>query len=86
MLLHIIPFMLFLVSLFGLLVGRKNMIMMIISLELMLLSIVLHYLMIGWCQFGDFKSIILGIIVLTVGASESAIALALCIAYFKYHE
>jgi NADH-quinone oxidoreductase subunit K len=83
MLIQILPLILFITSLFGLLVGRKNIIMMIICLELMLLSIVFHYLMIGWCHFGDYRSIILGILVLTVGASESAIGLALSISYFK---
>lgn len=85
MLIQFIPVFLFVISLFGLLVGRRNIIMMIICLELMLLSIVFHYLMIGWCHFGDYKSIVLGILVLTVGASESAIGLALSISYFKYN-
>lgn len=86
MLIQILPLLLFITSIFGLLVGRKNIIMMIICLELMLLSVVFHYLMIGWCHFGDYRSIILGILVLTVGASESAIGLALSISYFKHNK
>lgn len=86
MLIQIIPFFIFITSLLGLLVGRKNIIMIIICLELMLLSLVFHYLIIGWCHFGDLRSIILGILVLTVGASESAIGLALSISYFKYNK
>lgn len=86
MLIELIPFTLFVVSILGLVTSRKNIIMMIICLELLLLSLVFHYLLIGWCNFGDFKSIVLGIIILTVGASESAIGLALAISYFKQKE
>lgn len=86
MLIELVPFILFVTSILGLVASRKNIIMMIICLELLLLSLVFHYLLIGWCNFGDFKSIILGIIVLTVGASESAIGLALAISYFKQKE
>lgn len=84
MLIELIPFVLFITSLIGLLASRKNIIMMIISLELLLLSLVFHYVLIGWCNFGDFRSIIFGIIVLAIGASESAIGLALAISYFRY--
>lgn len=86
MLIELVPFILFVTSILGLVASRRNIIMMIICLELLLLSLVFHYLLIGWCNFGDFKSIILGIIVLTVGASESAIGLALAISYFKQKE
>lgn len=74
---------LFLIGLMGVFFGRKNIILIIISLELMLLAITFHYLVLGWSVFGDMKSILLGMFLLSIGASESAIGLALAISYYK---
>ena len=70
---------LFLIGLMGVFFGRKNIILIIISLELMLLAVTFHYLVLGWSVFGDMKSILLGMFLLSIGASESAIGLALAI-------
>lgn len=83
LLVSLIPSVLFVVGILGVFFGRKNLILVIISLELMLLALTYHYLMIGWGNFGDLKTVLLGILILTVGASESAIGLALSIAYYK---
>lgn len=80
---YLIPTFLIVVGLLGILIGRKNIILIIIALELMLLGIVYHYVLIGWGMFGDFRTILLGIYLLTVGAAESAIGLALSIAYYR---
>lgn len=82
-LLTILPFVLLLTGFIGIFLGRKNLILIIISLELMLLALTFHYLLIGWCNFGDFKSVLFGIFILSIGASESAIGLALAISYYK---
>lgn len=82
-LISIIPFILFITGILGIFLGRKNLILIIISLELMLLSLTFHYVLSGWCTFGDLKSIIFGIFILSIGASESAIGLALAICYYK---
>ena len=82
-LLTILPFFLLLTGVCGILLGRKNIILIIMSLELMLLALTFHYVLNGWCVFGDFKSIIFGIFILSLGASESAIGLALAICYYK---
>nr|YP_009118151.1 NADH dehydrogenase subunit 4L [Stachyamoeba lipophora]AJF22935.1 NADH dehydrogenase subunit 4L [Stachyamoeba lipophora] len=74
---------LFLIGLMGVFFGRKNIILIIISLELMLLAVTFHYLVLGWSVFGDMKSILLGMFLLSIGASESAIGLALAISYYK---
>lgn len=85
-LIYLIPSILLVIGLLGIFFGRKNLILVIISLEVMLLGITYHYLMIGWGNFGDFKTIMLGIFLLTIGASESAIGLALAIAYYKTYK
>jgi len=68
----------------GLWRGKKNIILMIISLEVMLLGISLHYVLIGWGMYGDMKMLIFAIFLLSIGAAESAIGLALAISYYKH--
>lgn len=85
-LIYLIPIILLITGLIGIFIGRKNLILVIISLEIMLLGITYHYLMLGWGNFGDFKTVILGIFLLTIGASESAVGLALAIAYYKTYK
>jgi NADH:ubiquinone oxidoreductase subunit K len=75
---------LILTGILGLFLGRKNLILLIISLELLLLGLVYHYLLIGWGSFGDINSVLFGIFVLVISAAESAIGLALIISYNKY--
>jgi NADH:ubiquinone oxidoreductase subunit K len=79
----LVPLFLFFSGLIGILIGKKNYILILISLELILLAIIYHYLLIGWLNFGDLKVILLSILLLTVGASESAIGLGIIIAYHK---
>lgn len=79
----ILPIFLFIVGIVGVLIGRRNLILVIICLELMLLAATYHYLLIGWGIYGDILSVILSIFILTIGACESAIGLALTIAFFK---
>lgn len=84
MLFNILPLFLFLVGMIGLWRGKKNIILMIISLEVMLLGVSLHYVLMGWGIYGDMKMLIFAIFLLSIGAAESAIGLALAIAYYKY--
>lgn len=84
MLFNILPLFLFFVGMIGLWRGKKNIILMIISLEVMLLGISLHYVLLGWGMYGDMKMLIFAIFLLSVGAAESAIGLALAISYYKH--
>jgi NADH:ubiquinone oxidoreductase subunit K len=81
---NILPLFLFFVGMIGLWRGKKNIILMIISLEVMLLGISLHYVLIGWGMYGDMKMLIFAIFLLSIGAAESAIGLALAISYYKH--
>lgn len=83
-LISIIPWIIFITGILGVILGRKNLILIIISFELILLSLTFYYILIGWCNFGDFKSILLGMFLLAIGASESAVALAFAITYYRY--
>ncbi len=84
MLFNILPLFLFFVGMIGLWRGKKNIILMIISLEVMLLGISLHYVLLGWGMYGDMKMLIFAIFLLSIGAAESAIGLALAISYYKH--
>jgi len=79
----LIPCILFITGFTGLFFSKKNLILILICLELLLLAVTIHYIFIGWGIFGDYKIIWFAVTMLTVGAAESAIGLAFIIAYHK---
>ena len=74
--------MLFLIGSLGVFLSRKNLILSIMSLDLMILSVNMNFVF-----FSVYTDTLLGQIstffILVVGASESAIGLALIIIYYK---
>lgn len=80
----IINFFLFCIGLFGIILNRQNIIIILMSIELLLLSINLNFL-----YFSVFLDDIIGqifsLLILTVAAAESAIGLAIMIAFFKIY-
>lgn len=75
--------MLLLTGFLGIFFGRKNLILVIICLELLLLAMTFQYLLFGWGIYGDLKALLIGFYLLAISACESAVGLALIIAYFK---
>mmetsp|Transcript_31560 Transcript_31560/g.80373 ORF Transcript_31560/g.80373 Transcript_31560/m.80373 type:complete len:103 (+) Transcript_31560:44-352(+) len=73
---------LFLIGLSGIFLNRKNIIILLMSIELMLLAINLNFIV-----FSVFLDDILGqlfaLLILTVAAAESAIGLAILIIYYR---
>ena len=73
---------LFLLGLSGIFLNRKNIIILLMSIELMLLSINFNFII-----FSIFLDDILGqlfaLLVLTVAAAESAIGLAILVIYYR---
>lgn len=73
---------LFLIGSLGVFLSRKNLILSIMSLELMLLAININFIF-----FSLYTDTVLGQVstffILVVGAAESAIGLALVIIYYK---
>ena len=73
---------LFFVGLSGIFLNRKNILIMLMSIELMLLSINFNFIV-----FSVFLDDIIGqlfcLLVLTVAAAESAIGLAILIIYYR---
>lgn len=66
----------------GILVNNRNLIIMLVTIELMLLCINLNFLYIS-NMFEDVHGQIFSISVLAVAASESAIGIGLIILFFK---
>ena len=69
-------------SFFGLFMMKKNIIVMLMCLELMLLSINLIYLISG-SYMNDNKSQILALFIIMLAACESSIGLAILISYYR---
>jgi len=66
----------------GFIFNRNNLILMIISIEIILLAVSVMTLFFSW-QFNDILAEIFGLYIIAVAGAESAIGLAIIIAYFK---
>jgi NADH-quinone oxidoreductase subunit K len=75
-----LPALIFCVGLFGIIFSKKNIIIVIMSIELLLLAINIFFIIFGIC-WGDIFGQIIALIVLTVAAAESAIGLAILVIY-----
>jgi NADH-quinone oxidoreductase subunit K len=77
-----VSFTLFLVGISGIFLNRKNIIILLMSVELMLLSINLN-LAIFSAYSDDIVGQVFALLVLTVAAAESAIGLAILVVYYR---
>jgi NADH-quinone oxidoreductase subunit K len=77
-----IALILFLIGLSGIFLNRKNILLLLMSIELMLLAINFNFII-----FSVFLDDVLGqlfaLLVLTVAAAESAIGLAILVVYYR---
>src|SRR6202051_2235424 len=73
---------LFSIGIFGIFINRRNVIVILMSIELMLLAVNINFV-----AFSVFQHNLLGqifaMIVLTVAAAEAAIGLAILVVYFR---
>lgn len=81
-LLFFIVFFLFFVGLFGLAFIRRNMLIVLMSIELLFLAVNLNFILFS-CLNDDAVGQIFSFFILTVAACESAIGLALLIIFFR---
>jgi NADH-quinone oxidoreductase subunit K len=73
---------LFTFGIFGIFLNRKNIIIILMSIELILLSVNIN--MVAFSSFlGDITGQIFALLVLTVAAAEAAIGLAILVIYFR---
>jgi len=73
---------LFTLGIFGIFLNRKNVIVILMSIELILLAVNIN--LVAFSTFlGDIVGQVYALIVLTVAAAEAAIGLAILVAYFR---
>jgi NADH-quinone oxidoreductase subunit K len=72
----------FLIGTFGIILNRKNILLIIMSVELMLLSINLNFVTFS-VFLDDIVGQIFSLFIITVAAAESAIGLAIIVSHFR---
>ena len=73
---------LFTIGVFGIFVNRKNVIIILMSVELILLSVNIN--LVAFSSFlGDLAGQVFAMFVLTVAAAEAAVGLAILVVYFR---
>jgi NADH-ubiquinone oxidoreductase chain 4L len=73
---------LFLIGILGFVLNRKNIILMLISIEIMLLAVT-FMILIGSLGFNDIMGQIYAIYIITVAGAESAIGLGILVAFYR---
>jgi NADH-quinone oxidoreductase subunit K len=73
---------LFTLGILGIFLNRKNVIIILMSVELMLLSVNINLVAFS-AQLGDLVGQVFAMLVLTVAAAEAAIGLAILVVYFR---
>jgi NADH-quinone oxidoreductase subunit K len=73
---------LFTLGVFGIFLNRKNVIVILMSIELILLAININFVAFSAYQ-GDLAGQVFAMFVLTVAAAEAAIGLAIVVVYFR---
>jgi NADH-quinone oxidoreductase subunit K len=73
---------LFTIGVFGIFVNRKNIIVILMAIELILLSVNIN--LVAFSAFnGDLQGQVFAMMVLTVAAAEAAVGLAILVVYFR---
>ena len=73
---------LFAISVFGIFINRKNLIVLLMAIELMLLAVNMNFVAFSY-YLGDLHGQVFVFFILTVAAAESAIGLAILVALFR---
>jgi len=74
--------MLFTIGMLGIFLNRKNVIVILMSVELMLLAVNINF--VAFSVFlGDLVGQVMALLILTVAAAEAAIGLAIIVVYFR---
>jgi NADH-quinone oxidoreductase subunit K len=80
--LFFIPFAIFFIGLFGIFLNRKNVLLIIVCIELILLAINFSFLISSY-YLDDVLGQIFALFILTVAAAESSIGLAILVVYYR---
>jgi NADH:ubiquinone oxidoreductase subunit K len=77
-----IPLTLFFLAFWGLLIVRRNAIIVFMSIELMLLAVNFFFI-VSSLALDDAMGLVYGLVILTMAAAESAIGLAILVVYYR---
>ena len=78
----VVAALLFTIGVFGIFINRKNVIIILMSIELILLAVNIN--LVAFSSFlGDLVGQVFALFVLTVAAAEAAIGLAILVVYFR---
>jgi NADH-quinone oxidoreductase subunit K len=75
---------LFVLGVFGIFLNRKNVIVILMSIELILLSVNLNLVAFS-SRLDDLTGQVFAMFILTVAAAEAAIGLAIVVIYYRNH-
>ena len=73
---------LFVIGIFGVFLNKKNIIIILMSIELMLLSVNINFVAFS-SYLNDIMGQIFSLLILTVAAAEAAIGLSILVIYFR---
>jgi NADH-quinone oxidoreductase subunit K len=73
---------LFVIGVLGIFLNRRNVILMLMAIELLLLSVNINLVAFS-AYLGDMKGQVFAMFVLTVAAAEAAIGLAIMVIFFR---
>jgi NADH-ubiquinone oxidoreductase chain 4L len=73
---------LFLIGILGFVLNRKNIILMLISIEIMLLSIT-FLILISSLSFDDIMGQMYAVYIISIAGAESAIGLGILVSYYR---
>lgn len=73
---------LFAIGVFGIFLNRRNIIIILMSIELILLSVNINFVAFS-AHLGDLTGQVFSLFVMTVAAAEAAIGLAILVVYFR---
>jgi len=73
---------LFTIGVFGIFVNRKNVIIILMCIELILLAVNINFVAFS-THLGDISGQVFAMFVLTVAAAEAAVGLAILVVYFR---
>ena len=73
---------LFVIGITGIFINRKNIIVILMSIELMLLAVNINFVAFS-SYLGDLVGQVFTIFILTVAAAEAAIGLAILVVYYR---
>ena len=73
---------LFVIGVFGIFINRKNVIIILMSIELILASVNINFVVFS-SYLGDLVGQVFAMFILTVAAAEAAIGLAIIVVYYR---